>query len=99
MSTLPIAVPAEFIAEFCGRSHIRRLSFFGSVLTPRFRSESDIDVRSKVPPAHTTRMRLRWANAMTTGIEVVTTVIAISGRARAIANAVELPSIAMISPA
>ena len=52
MSTLPIAVPAEFIAEFCGRSHIRRLSFFGSVLTPRFRSESDIDVLVEFDPDH-----------------------------------------------
>jgi predicted nucleotidyltransferase len=44
MSALPIAVPSELIAEFCRRNHIRKLSFFGSVLTPRFGPDSDVDV-------------------------------------------------------
>ena len=52
MSTLPIAVPDEFLAEFCRRSHINKLSFFGSVLTPRFRAESDIDVLIEFDPNH-----------------------------------------------
>ena len=42
--TLPIAVPVEFLAEFCQRNQIRKLSLFGSVLTERFRPESDVDV-------------------------------------------------------
>lgn len=34
----------EAIAEFCRRNHIRKLSLFGSVLTDRFRPDSDVDV-------------------------------------------------------
>ena len=52
MSALPIAVPNELISEFCRRNHIRKLSLFGSVLTPRFRSESDIDVLVEFDPDH-----------------------------------------------
>lgn len=44
MPVLPIAVPSEEIAEFCRRNEIRKLSFFGSVTTPRFRTESDVDM-------------------------------------------------------
>jgi predicted nucleotidyltransferase len=32
------------LRDFCERNHVRRLSLFGSVLTERFRPESDIDV-------------------------------------------------------
>jgi len=32
------------IAAFCLRNHIRKLSLFGSILTERFRDESDIDM-------------------------------------------------------
>ena len=41
---LPIAIPTEQIAAFCGRNHIRRLALFGSVLRDDFRPESDVDV-------------------------------------------------------
>jgi predicted nucleotidyltransferase len=44
MSALPIAVPNEVIADFCRRNHIRKLSLFGSVLTPRFGPDSDVDM-------------------------------------------------------
>ena len=44
MTTLPVQLPGEEIAAFCARHHIRKLSLFGSVLTPRFRAESDVDV-------------------------------------------------------
>lgn len=44
MSALPITFPTDFIAEFCQRNHIRKLSLFGSVLTARFRPESDVDM-------------------------------------------------------
>jgi len=47
MSTLPIPVPNEVIAGFCRRNHIRKLSLFGSVLTSRFRPESDVDMLVK----------------------------------------------------
>jgi predicted nucleotidyltransferase len=53
MSALPIAIPEEFLREFCERNHIRKLSLFGSVLTPRFRPESDIDVLVEFDPGHT----------------------------------------------
>ena len=39
-----IDVPREKIAGFCKRHHIRRLSFFGSVLRDDFGPDSDIDV-------------------------------------------------------
>jgi hypothetical protein len=32
----PVEMPREGIASFCARNHIRKLSLFGSVLTPRF---------------------------------------------------------------
>ena len=33
-----------FVADFCKRNRIRKLALFGSVLTDRFRPESDIDM-------------------------------------------------------
>ncbi|MBI3813865.1 MAG: nucleotidyltransferase domain-containing protein [Nitrospinae bacterium] len=39
-----IDIHGERIAEFCKRYHIRKLSFFGSVLRRDFRPDSDIDV-------------------------------------------------------
>ena len=45
-----IEVPAERIAEFCRRNHIRRLAFFGSVLRDDFRPESDVDVLVEFEP-------------------------------------------------
>ena len=50
METLPVYIPREEIREFCERNHIRKLSLFGSVLTPRFRAESDIDVLVEFEP-------------------------------------------------
>jgi uncharacterized protein len=38
------------IAEFCQRNHIRKLSLFGSVLSDRFSSESDVDVLVEFEP-------------------------------------------------
>lgn len=38
--------------EFCERNYIRRLSLFGSVLTERFRPESDVDVLVEFDPEH-----------------------------------------------
>ena len=44
MVTLPVAIPGEAVAAFCERNHIRKLSLFGSILTERFREDSDIDM-------------------------------------------------------
>ncbi len=42
----------EEIAEFCKRSHIRKLSLFGSVLREDFGPGSDIDVLVEFEPGH-----------------------------------------------
>lgn len=34
----------EAIAEFCRHHHIRKLSYFGSVLGPEYGTDSDVDV-------------------------------------------------------
>jgi predicted nucleotidyltransferase len=39
-----IQLDPEFVAEFCKRNRICKLALFGSVLTDRFRPESDLDV-------------------------------------------------------
>lgn len=52
MAALPIELPHEQIEAFCVRHHIRKLSLFGSVLTPRFRPTSDIDVLVEFEPGH-----------------------------------------------
>ena len=44
MAALPVELPRREIEAFCQRHHVRRLSLFGSILTPRFRPTSDIDV-------------------------------------------------------
>ena len=43
MSGPGISFSSTWLEKFCERNHIRKLSF-GSILTPRFRPESDIDV-------------------------------------------------------
>jgi uncharacterized protein len=52
---VPKNLPAteQQIAEFCRRRHIRRLSFFGSVLRDDFRPDSDVDVLVEFEPGHT----------------------------------------------
>jgi hypothetical protein len=52
MAALPIQLPRDQIEAFCVRHHIRKLSLFGSVLTPRFRPSSDIDVLVEFDEAH-----------------------------------------------
>ena len=37
-------MPKEAVAAFCRNHGVRRLAVFGSVLTDRFRSDSDVDV-------------------------------------------------------
>lgn len=44
---------SKSIAEFCQRHHIRKLSFFGSVLREDFNDQSDIDVLVEFDSEHT----------------------------------------------
>lgn len=44
MTVAQIEIPEAQIADFCRRNGIRKLAFFGSVLTNRFSDASDIDV-------------------------------------------------------
>ena len=45
MMTLQIQIPPkEKIAQLCRRHHIRKLSFFGSVLRDDFTQDSDVDI-------------------------------------------------------
>lgn len=48
-----VRVSREQIAAFCGKHHIRRLAFFGSVLRDDFSPTSDIDVLVEFEPGHT----------------------------------------------
>ena len=48
-----IQLDREFIADFCRRHHVHRLSLFGSVLTDRFRPKSDVDVLIEFEPEDT----------------------------------------------
>jgi len=50
MDTLPVTLPHVEIAPFCRRNNIRKLSFFGSILTDRFRPESDVDILVEFEP-------------------------------------------------
>jgi len=44
MTLHDVEIPAEAIRQFCERNRIRKLSLFGSILTPRFGPESDVDM-------------------------------------------------------
>lgn len=43
MSLPKIPIPRDKIAEFCQKNYIANMSLFGSVLTDRFNSTSDVD--------------------------------------------------------
>lgn len=47
---MKIDVSKERLADFCRRSHISRLVFFGSVLRDDFGPESDVDVLVEFEP-------------------------------------------------
>jgi predicted nucleotidyltransferase len=40
----PLNIERDRLVEFCRRNHIRRLCLFGSVLSDRFRPDSDVDM-------------------------------------------------------
>lgn len=50
VSKAKIEIPRERIAEFCRKHHIRKLSFFGSVIGEHFTQESDVDVLVEFEP-------------------------------------------------
>ena len=50
MVSVPVQIPTDAIADFCVRNHVRKLSLFGSVLTPRFNDESDVDMLVEFEP-------------------------------------------------
>jgi predicted nucleotidyltransferase len=52
IATLPVQLPTQQIEAFCLRHHIRKLSLFGSVLTSRFRPESDVDMLVEFEKGH-----------------------------------------------
>ncbi|HEY4708345.1 MAG TPA: nucleotidyltransferase family protein [Thermodesulfobacteriota bacterium] len=43
-NSVKIDIPHGRIADFCRKYHVRKLSFFGSVLREDFGPESDVDV-------------------------------------------------------
>jgi predicted nucleotidyltransferase len=50
MTRAHIEIHRDELAAFCRRNHIRRLSFFGSVLRDDFRPDSDVDVLVEFEP-------------------------------------------------
>jgi predicted nucleotidyltransferase len=48
-----IHIPSQEIEQYCKRRHIRRLSFFGSVVRDDFGPHSDIDVLVEFEMGHT----------------------------------------------
>jgi len=45
-----VDIPSEWLAQFCRRNHIYRLSLFGSVLRDDFHEGSDLDVLVEYEP-------------------------------------------------
>ncbi len=52
MDRYGLKVPKDKIVEFCRRYHVRKLSFFGSVLGNNFGPDSDVDVLVEFEPGH-----------------------------------------------
>ena len=47
-----IKIPRSELERFCTQNHIRKLALFGSILTDRFRKDSDVDVLVEFDPNH-----------------------------------------------
>jgi predicted nucleotidyltransferase len=52
MGKIGIEIPQKDLDDFCNRNHIRKLSFFGSVLHDSFKPDSDIDILVEFEPGH-----------------------------------------------
>lgn len=50
--SLRIDIDTQETENFCRQHHIRRLAFFGSVLTDRFGPDSDVDVPVEFESGH-----------------------------------------------
>ena len=50
MVSSQVSIDKQQLADFCRRQHIRRLSLFGSVLSDKFRPDSDVDVLVEFEP-------------------------------------------------
>ena len=50
MTVAQIEIPEAHITDFCRRNGVRKLAFFGSVLTERFSDSSDVDVLVEFRP-------------------------------------------------
>jgi len=57
MSRARIEIPKQKLADLCQRHHIRMLALFGSVLSERFRDDSDVDVLVDFEPEHVPGLR------------------------------------------
>ncbi len=55
---MQLSVDKRALAGFCRRNHIRKLSFFGSVLRADFGEGSDVDVLVEFEPGHTPGLAL-----------------------------------------
>jgi predicted nucleotidyltransferase len=47
-----IVIPRARLVRFCLENHVRKLALFGSILTDRFRADSDVDVLVEFEQAH-----------------------------------------------
>ena len=47
-----IEIPRAKLSRFCDQNHIRKLSLFGSILTDRFRPDSDLDILVEFEEGH-----------------------------------------------
>lgn len=47
-----IEIQQAQVARFCEGNHVRKLALFGSILTDRFRPDSDVDVLVEFEPGH-----------------------------------------------
>ncbi len=50
--TKRIKIDREALAEFCNEHRISRLAFFGSILSDKFRADSDVDVLVEFEPGY-----------------------------------------------
>jgi hypothetical protein len=52
MDKAKINIPMDIIAKFCNKYHILKLALFGSVLSERFKPDSDVDMLVEFEPGH-----------------------------------------------
>jgi predicted nucleotidyltransferase len=53
MNKTKISISPKKLAQFCGKYHIRKLAFFGSVLRDDFGPTSDVDILVEFEKGHT----------------------------------------------